>query len=541
MSDDGTSGFPRVERQTQALSDPHPTRAYIIAASPRTGSSLLAEALTATGRAGNPDEFFDVLPKNEQHWMDRYNIPPGPHYLDHLIRASRTPNGLFGFKLHWHQIPALHKRLAESSPAAVEQEGRTVPDLLRRRFPDSRFLWLSRRNKVAQAISYYRAAESKVWRTWNDARSSDERPAKQPVYDHARIERYLAIVHRQDEGWRRFFVEQEIPALVLIYEDFIRAYDQTVRNVLSFLDIPSDGLIPQQPALQRLADAESEAWERRFRAGPLHAATQAKAEQATARPAEAQAERAMRLTAYDVGSGMPPSVVPGGPTRPWMERTPKRFAYRCLPMVIANQWGWLVVNRQRVEAIWNGMQAINGLAVTCTGDGAPTASSHFGSGILTFHIGYLFRTPAGYGLHVRGPANWPRDGVYPLEGIVESDWAEATFTMNWKMTRPNHKVVFEPGEPIAMISPVRRGELELFAPEIIPLHHDPELSRKYNEWSASRDSFNAGLRMQGSDARKSGWQKDYTRGRTVRGEAAPNHQTGLTLQEFKDRRPKGRT
>ncbi len=348
-------------------------------------------------------------------------------------------------------------------------------------------------------------------------------------------------MHRQDEGWRRFFIEQKIPALVLIYEDFVQTYDQTLRNVLSFLDIGPDGLALPKPALQRLADAESEEWERRFRAGPRFAITPTKppAQVPPSVPPAAGSAAAMRLTAYDVGSGTKPALVPGGPSRAWMDNTPKRFAYRCLPMVIANQWGWMVVTRQRVEAIWDGMHGLGGLVVSCAGEGAPAASSHFGSGILTFHIGYLFRTPAGYDLHVRGPANWPRDGIYPLEGIVESDWAEATFTMNWKMTRPNHKVVFEAGEPIAMISPVRRGELGLFAPEIIPLHHDPDLLRKYNKWSASRDSFNAGLREQGSDARKSGWQKDYTRGRTVSGEVAPNHQTGLALREFMDKRPPG--
>ena len=518
--------------------EPPPPRSYIIAASPRTGSSLLAETLTATRRAGNPDEFFDVLPKNEQHWMDRYQIPPGAGYLDHLIQASRTPNGVFGFKLHWHQLPALQKRLTESCPAAAEPDQRTVLDLLRQRFPDLRFLWLSRRNKVAQAISYYRAAESKVWRTWDDERASNELPVKRPVYDHARIEHYLGIVHRQDEGWRRFFVEQEIPALVLVYEDFIRSYDRTVGVVLNFLGIRSNGLALPKPTLQRMADAESEEWERRFRAGPPPVTKQPAAPRKPSRPTVKPAEQTMRLTAYDVGSPTTPLLMPGGPTRPWMNSTPKRFAYRCLPMVIANQWGWMIVARQRVEAIWNGMQPISGLVVACTGVGTPAASSHFGSGILTFHMGYLFRTPPGYNLHVRGPANCPKDGIYPLEGIVESDWVEATFTMNWQMTRPNHKVVFEVGEPIAMISPVQRGDLERFVPEIVPLSDDPDLTAKYREWSASRDSFNAGLRVQGSDARKSGWQKDYTRGQTVRGDAAPNHQTAVELKEFEDRRPR---
>ena len=38
------------------------------------------------------------------------------------------------------------------------------------------------------------------------------------------------------------------------------------------------------------------------------------------------------------------------------------------------------------------------------------AESLFGHGILTWTLPYLFRTPPGYNLLARGPANWPKDG-----------------------------------------------------------------------------------------------------------------------------------
>ena len=79
--------------------------------------------------------------------------------------------------------------------------------------------------------------------------------------------------------------------------------------------------------------------------------------------------------------------------------------------------------------------------------------------------------------------------------------------MNWKMTRPNHRVVFEAGEPVAMISPVRRGELERFSAETRMLSQDPELLTKYTEWSASRSKFNADLKTVDSDARETGLAK----------------------------------
>jgi uncharacterized protein DUF6065 len=76
------------------------------------------------------------------------------------------------------------------------------------------------------------------------------------------------------------------------------------------------------------------------------------------------------------------------------------------------------------------------------------ASSHFGSRILAFNLPFRFRTPLGYNLQVRGLASWPKDGAYPLEGILETDWTVSTFTMNWKLTRAELPVAFEAGEPI---------------------------------------------------------------------------------------------
>jgi LPS sulfotransferase NodH len=80
---------------------------------------LLTEALSATRRAGNPDEFFDLVPANEAHWRRRFGAPDGPGYIDRIVEASRTPNGVFGFKLHWHQLPALRRRLIQQQPDAA--------------------------------------------------------------------------------------------------------------------------------------------------------------------------------------------------------------------------------------------------------------------------------------------------------------------------------------------------------------------------------------------------------------------------------------
>src|SRR5439155_14345440 len=120
-------------------------------------------------------------------------------------------------------------------------------------------------------------------------------------------------------------------------------------------------------------------------------------------------------------------------------------------------------------ATWDGGPLPEATAIAFRGAPSPLVRSQFGDGIVTFSPGYLFRTPPGVGLWVRGPVNAPKDGASALEGVVETDWSPYTFTMNWKLTRPGAAVAFERGEPIAHILPVPRGWLAGFAPRVEPL------------------------------------------------------------------------
>jgi hypothetical protein len=267
----------------------------------------------------------------------------------------------------------------------------------------------------------------------------------------------------------------------------------------------------------------------------------------------------LELTAYELKPDTGFQLVPGPRTQPWMAETPYQSARRCLPMLIANQAGWLLLNNRSVRVLWNGgddprgsimIQPVDERAaarvVTFAQGGTIVedpvraealprpatrleyplkARSTFGYGIVTWEPPLLFRTSPGYNLLVRGPANCPKDGVTALEGIVETDWCPATFTVNWKITCPNTWIEFAAGEPLAMLVPQRRGELEEFEPEIRALETNPELSEAYGAW---RDVRLAQKRGDGPDE----CRLDYMRGSMPDGTAGDQHQTRLTLRSF---------
>jgi hypothetical protein len=244
-------------------------------------------------------------------------------------------------------------------------------------------------------------------------------------------------------------------------------------------------------------------------------------------------DEVIELIAYRLSPHPPIRLVPAARDRAWMDATGAHFANRCLPLLIGNQSGWFLLNSHRLRVTWDGGDGTDALELESL-SGAPPfpATSHFGHGILTWHIPYMFRTPPGYNLLARGPANWPKDGAYALDGVVETDWAVATFTMNWKITAIDRPVLFDEGEPFCMIVPQRRGELEELEPRIVEIEDDPDVANAYREWTESRNRFLAGLGAAEEDAVKERWQKHYFRGSAPDGTKAPVHQTKLHLREF---------
>jgi hypothetical protein len=241
----------------------------------------------------------------------------------------------------------------------------------------------------------------------------------------------------------------------------------------------------------------------------------------------------MKLTAYRLDDD-DLSIRPAPLEREWMDNTINRNAYRCLPLNIANGHGWEILCDNGLTAIWNGTNGLDAVFVQSDRGGEPFAVSHFGHGILTFHVNCLFATDPDVDLMVQGPINRPKDGISPLSGIVETDWAPYSFTMNWIFTRPGHSVRFEKGEPFCHVFPIRRGEIETVVPEIKPISTDAERSRHHEVWSASRARFNADLRKPESEAAQEQWQKHYFRGEDTDGTAgSASHRTRMRVKPFK--------
>ena len=241
----------------------------------------------------------------------------------------------------------------------------------------------------------------------------------------------------------------------------------------------------------------------------------------------------MKLIAYKTYDYNCQKLVPAARTRDWMDKTPAAFAYHCLPLVMANSLGWFVINDVPCEMEWDGTEPSSGLTIWPTEDLTPVQkhfmpTSHFGSGVVTFHAEFMFWTDEKVCLLTKGPANMPKHGIQSLEGVIETDWLPYPFTMNWKMTAKNTRVRFERGEPIAQIIPYPSGLISAMEPEILSLQKNPELYAKYEDYRKKRTVFNEKFKNDGSKR-----QKYYIRGEDSLGNKySENHQTDWKTKPF---------
>ena len=243
-----------------------PSVTYLICCAERTGSTLLGDALIGTGIAGRPQSYFN----RAAHFNPRYQRLLGSaknddDYLDRVVAAATTPNGVFGVKVHWQHLLNLVAMVERDLLPAESRAAASGFERLHGRFPGLCYIRLTRVNKVARAISHYRAEKTGRWRA--DARwvTDDTGGAGEPDFDFEAIDAFVRRGEAEDAHWRQFFHTHGISPLELTHEELVRDLEGTVRRVLAFLDIRADGLELPPSSLRQQADHRSREWELRYR------------------------------------------------------------------------------------------------------------------------------------------------------------------------------------------------------------------------------------------------------------------------------------
>jgi LPS sulfotransferase NodH len=236
-----------------------PALSYTIWFSQRTGSTLLCKAIESTGIAGRPREWFNCPPD----LLTFFHQSNHAELQDYLWKLGTTDNGVFGinhsyYEPHFSQLIETLRKFPACPPSTLRRTA-----VWEQIFPNHRHIFMTRRNKIRLAVSWWRAIQSGEWHV-----PADE--ARKPI-DLSNAYSFDAINHLYNEcsmreaGIQEFFHEGGVAPLNISYEDLVLEYEQTVRTILEYLELDAPSATISPPTLTRLADSVSEEWVQRFR------------------------------------------------------------------------------------------------------------------------------------------------------------------------------------------------------------------------------------------------------------------------------------
>ncbi len=241
---------------------------YIICGTPRTGSTLLCNLLTSTGRAGRPNSFYRR--QNIREWAEGWRVPEPAQigeaafeaaYLKAAIEAGTNGTPLFGFRLMGENRGELLEILDRLFP------GRTTDkDRFQQAFGRLLYVHLSRTDKLDQAISLEKARQSGLWHRAPDG-SELERlsPPKEPVYDFGALRQQVAELEQLDRAWETWFDEQGIEPHRITYDELSADPAGALIRMFEALGVPAPDRSSVRPGVAKLADDVSAEWAQRYR------------------------------------------------------------------------------------------------------------------------------------------------------------------------------------------------------------------------------------------------------------------------------------
>lgn len=128
-------------------------------------------------------------------------------------------------------------------------------------FQNPGYLYLTRDNKLDQAISLVKAEEQSFWNTVSHAA-----PEREIDYDYDKIQKALHFILEQEHGWQAFFAATGIEPYRFTYEAFLADPLTICRDIGRHLGVPLDieRVDLSKEPLRQQRSATSAQWRERF-------------------------------------------------------------------------------------------------------------------------------------------------------------------------------------------------------------------------------------------------------------------------------------
>lgn len=235
------------ERLTQIERQAEPRRRYLVAMTPRSGSSYLCHVIEGTKRLGIPGEYLnqDFIPEIVKTIPGRTSS----EYFKNVEKVKKSKNGVYGLKASWFQFESFYNSLDDVTCLS-----------------NYRYIYLTRRNLAAQAVSLYKATESNVFHTNINHGDEKLQALEKLEYDFYKINQWYEHIVMQERGWRNYFLEHRISPCYVTYEEVDEDIGPVIKRISQFVGVNPDKVsLPDSPSIfKKVRDARNLEWACRF-------------------------------------------------------------------------------------------------------------------------------------------------------------------------------------------------------------------------------------------------------------------------------------
>jgi LPS sulfotransferase NodH len=218
--------------QRDVSADGKPENRYAILSVPRSGSTLLARGMEATGKLGVPLEYFNQNAMDAWLYLNADFDESLVGYLSEIEKRRTSESGWFGIKVHYQHFENLFGGLAfEEALQFVEKQDYCI--------------LTTRRNKVAQSVSYFRARASGIWSSEHQELIKSE-PLPENEFSPEEVMHCFDVITNGEQQWRRVLENSQIKFLEVVFEDLTENYFEEMQRVFEFLGLPETEIPIQQ-------------------------------------------------------------------------------------------------------------------------------------------------------------------------------------------------------------------------------------------------------------------------------------------------------
>ncbi|MCW8090397.1 Stf0 family sulfotransferase [Alteromonas sp. ASW11-130] len=216
------------------------TKTLIIASTVRSGSHMLGHALHQTGAFGFPLEY--VNEKNLERWKSIFNTRALDDTLAQIQKHRTSPNGVFGIKIHYSHLRQLGGF-----------------DGLKKLFVNPSFIWLTREDIIAQAVSLSIAKQTGAWISQQNVENEDV------TYDAKQIDEGVRRIIFENASWQYALNASASHFLHVNFTDVKNNTASIIRNIADFMQVDIDtSNLPHKPVTKKQSKHINQLWIEKF-------------------------------------------------------------------------------------------------------------------------------------------------------------------------------------------------------------------------------------------------------------------------------------